>query len=207
MKNKYPILFCIMILTGVLCFFGCGDQSYFQSGSSSDSLSEKAGEEETDESADESETGDEISPELCYVHVCGAVMSPGVYALPAGSRVYEAIALAGGLTEEALDTGLNQAQEITDGQQIYVCTRQEAQDGNSHMSDSAGQETSDGRININTATKEQLMTLSGIGETRALAIIAYRQEHGGFSSVEEIKNISGIKDAVYQKIADSIKVS
>ena len=131
------------------------------------------------------------------------MVCPGVYAFPEGSRVYEAIARAGGLTEDAYDVELNQAQLLTDGQKIYVPVVGEAvtvsQNGSAGLSD-------DGRININTATVEELMTLTGIGETRAKSIVAYRDAHGPFAAPEDLQQVSGIGESTYRKIADAITI-
>ena len=139
--------------------------------------------------------------EDCYVHVCGAVHHPGVYRLPAGSRVYEAVLLAGGLLETACEDGINQAQEVADGQMIKVLTAEEAKEQENAQT---GEPETDGKINLNTADAAALMTLPGIGEAKAASILSYREEHGGFSSAEEIKNITGIKEGVYSKIKDRI---
>ena len=155
-------------------------------------------EEETEESA--IEENEEI-----YVHVCGKVNQPGVYCLPAGSRLYEAIEAAGGLKEGAAAESLNQAQEAQDGQQIYVPSIEEASGGEaSEAGVPAG--ASDGKMNLNTAAKEQLMTLTGIGEAKAAAIIRYREENGGFRSIEELMEVEGIKEGVFNKIKDQIKI-
>ncbi len=161
-----------------------------------------------EEASSEEEAADSAVQEYIYVHVCGEVNAPGVYELPAGSRVYEGIEAAGGMTEEAAPACLNQAQELTDGQQLYVLSVQEAESaGQQGESAVSTQAADDGRVNLNTASKEELMTLNGIGEARADAIIRYREEHGGFTSVEELKEIEGIKDGIFNKVKDQIKVS
>lgn len=134
------------------------------------------------------------------VYVCGAVERPGVYELPAGSRIYEALEAAGGMTEEAFEGYLNQACLLEDGEQLFVPTQEErnAQEPN------AG--SADGKINLNTATKEELMTLTGIGESKAESIIRYREENGRFQSIEDIMKIEGIKSGVFHKIKDHIVV-
>lgn len=172
------------------------------------------------------------SPPAGYVYVCGAVCVPGVYPVTAGMRVFEVIALAGGFASGADEQWLNQAEQVYDGQRLYVYTAEETEqmrsegllpgsspglsggsvsaDGfasDSQTSDrTAADEAVSQKININTADKETLMTLPGIGESRADAVIAYRQEHGGFSSIEEIQNISGIKTAVFSRLKDRITV-
>lgn len=137
--------------------------------------------------------------ELVYVQVSGAVAKPGVYQLPAGSRVFMAVELAGGLTPEADEGSLNQAQAVSDGQQIYVFA----------VGEQARQEQaqeSDGRVNLNTATAEELMSLPGIGQAKADSIISYRESSGGFQAVEDLMKIEGIKEGVFSKIKDRIKI-
>lgn len=158
-----------------------------------------------------------------YVHVCGEVALPGVYELSEGSRLYQAVEAAGGMTEHAADDFVNMAQILSDGMQLRIPDRSEAeklrnsgidtavfgnqpgiQSGEHTQPGLAG--TGDSRVNINTATKEQLMTLSGIGESRAEAIIAYRDKSGGFKTIEDIMKVSGIKEAAFQKIKEDITV-
>ncbi len=139
----------------------------------------------------------------CYVYVCGAVVQPGVYKLPAKSRIYEAIQMAGGLLESACPDSVNQAEEATDGQMVKILTQKEADNMDAQEIDSA----QDGRVNLNTADAGKLMQLPGIGASKAESIISYRTEKGSFSSIEEIKNITGIKEGVYSKIKDYITVN
>lgn len=134
--------------------------------------------------------------QMLYVHVCGAVAAPGVYRMEPGSRRYEAIEKAGGLTDEADETCLNMAEQISDGEQIRVLTRDEMMT----MSRTSG------LVNINTATVSELTTVSGIGESRAQAIISYRETNGSFGCIEDIKKVDGIKDGLYAKIKDKITV-
>ncbi len=150
--------------------------------------------------------------QICYVHVCGAVNQPGVYELTADSRLFEAIQMAGGLTEEAADQTLNQAEVIEDGSKIYVPTKEEVKAGmdnggtlvqNEDNAEKAGS-TSDGKIDINTAAKNELMTLSGIGEAKADAIVRYREEHGAFQKIEDLMEVEGIKEGVFQKVKDQM---
>ena len=183
---------------------------------------EKIPKEEKAEAQESSEEETRISREtgIAYVHVCGQVASPGVYLLPAGSRLYEAIEAAGGLSENAAGELLNQAAQIEDGQQIYVPSQEEATQLQAGQSVSnmgeAGRNVSapgmsgpseDGKIDLNRATREQLMTLSGIGEAKADSIIAYREVHGGFRTIEELMEVDGIKEGVFNKVKDQIKVS
>lgn len=149
-----------------------------------------------------------------YVHVCGQVLHPGVYELPEGSRVYEAIECAGGVTEEAASECLMLAKILSDEQRVYVPSYEESSFGSSELvADNAwhgeydNADTSEtSKVNLNRANKEQLMTLPGIGEARAEAIIQYRNEHGTFAKAEDIQQVSGIKSAAYAKIKDYIVV-
>lgn len=141
--------------------------------------------------------------ERIYVHVCGAVKHSGVYQLPADARVVDAVQAAGGFTKKADEQQLNQAQPLTDGQQLYVPRRDEKK--NSQGTETSS-EVEDGRVNLNQATAEELMTLPGIGASKAQAILDYREEHGGFRDISELKQISGIKDGTFNKIKDNITV-
>lgn len=151
-------------------------------------------------------------PEHIFVDVCGAVSNPGVYELEAESRVFQVIEAAGGFLPEAEASAVNQALPVSDGQQIYVPTKEEAEEGD-FPAQSAGTEPTGtdagsdaGMVNINTADISGLTTLSGIGEAKAQAIITYREEHGGFSSIEEIMQVPGIKENTFLAIKDKIAV-
>ena len=168
----------------------------------------------------------EMQQAMIYVDVCGAVANPGVFQLAAGSRVFQAIEAAGGYLPEAALTCVNRAGVLTDGQQLYILTQEEmerqgldpaemagASDGQMNVSAGTGQNTGmtaqvqqDNRININTADEAQLTTLTGIGATRAQAIIAYREENGPFAAIEDIMNVQGIKEGTFAKIKDEIVV-
>ena len=140
---------------------------------------------------------------VVMVHICGWVAAPGVYGVPEGSRVYEVIELAGGFLPEAAESYLNLAQIVSDGQKLVVPSVDEVE------SDRYGQIADDaenGLVNINTADKERLMTLPGIGQSRAEAIIAWREQNGSFQTPEEIMQVSGIKEAAYEKIKRLITV-
>ena len=181
--------------------------------------------------SEQSTFGDSGQPQTIFVHVCGAVKNPDVYELPAGSRVYEAVQAAGGFAEDADPNYVNQAQILADGVKLVIPTTEQtkslASEGEEeHLigivagrvsadgsgittagTDTGQSDASDGKININTASEAELCNIPGIGATRAAAIVAYRQEKGGFSSIEDIMNVSGIKEGTYDKIKDSIKVN
>lgn len=192
---------------------------------------------ESGESKEQSAENKTELPQTIYVDICGAVTSPGVYELPYGSRVFQAIEKAGGYLPEAAASYLNRAKGLSDGQQIYVPTQAEVdsqaiaatQDGaetstgndtnngngqesagtTEGASDTTGNGTASGtdqKINLNTADVSKLTTLTGVGESKALAIIAYREENGPFTSIEDIMNVPGIKEGTYEKIKDKIAI-
>ena len=122
--------------------------------------------------------------------------------LPAGSRLYEAIELAGGFAPEADRDYLNLASGIEDGSRYHVPTKEETASADALQ----GMGAHDNKVDINRAGIEELTKLTGIGEGKARAIIAYREEHGDFSSPEEIKKVSGIGEGTYDKFKDDIAV-
>lgn len=150
----------------------------------------------------------DAEPDLIYVHVCGQVIEPGVYQLSKGARVFTAIEMAGGLTADADSASVNQAQVLGDGQMVYIPAVGEAWSGaEGGTSHSESTDTAvDGLVDINTADLETLMTLPGIGQGKAQSILDYRQEHGGFSSIEEIMQVDGIKEGTYAKFKDMIRI-
>ena len=153
------------------------------------------------------EHGGDVSGEGdVYVYVCGAVNAPGVYELKEGARVFEAIQLAGGLTEAAAADAVNQARVVTDGEQIRVPTVEEAQNQGAGVAGEVTEGTENNKININTAGKEELMMLTGIGEAKAESIMDYREKNGSFTSIEELMQIEGIKEGVFNKIKDDITI-
>lgn len=190
MKIKYVfslILICVFLM-------GCSETSYLEKTDQKTlSSSEESGETVTEE----------ISQEI-YVQVDGAVMKPGVYSLPEGSRVFTLIEKAGGFSKDAYTADVNQAEELTDGEKLTILTKSQ------HKKESSGDSemtaSSDGRIDINHADADELTTISGIGPTRAEAIIAYREQNGRFRKVEDITNVSGIGESTYNRIKDRIKV-
>lgn len=179
-------------------------------------------------STDRTELSDASSEETktLVVHICGAVSAPGVYELPAGSRIIDAVEAGGGFLPEADEACCNLAEEIVDGCQIYIMTKTEScADGQTEKkagiqtSPDSDMQTTDrnvrsnsatalenGLVNLNTADVAALMTLPGIGESRAKAIIGYREQHGAFAQIEDIMKISGIKQAAFSKIKDKITV-
>ena len=128
--------------------------------------------------------------------------------LPENSRIFEAIASAGGLTEDAAKDAVNQAAFVTDGQMLRIPTMEEAAETAEALADGTdGSSTEDGRLDINRATVAEFMTLPGIGQSKAESIVAYREAKGTFSSVEDLMKVDGIKEGVFNKIKNSIKVN
>ena len=149
------------------------------------------------------------------VHICGAVVSPGVYEIPMGSRVYEAVMAAGGYREDADEDYVNQALVLNDSDKLVIPTLADTEamvipsDGKAREFGvgSGVPKTESGKVNINTAGVEELCTLSGIGEARAKVIISYRDSNGPFGSIEDIMNVSGIKQASFDRIKNDICVN
>lgn len=160
------------------------------------------------------EENSSTSGKKIYVHVTGHVRNPGVYQVGEDARLYEVIELAGGFTKKAEQNYLNLAGKVSDGEQIKVLSKSEykklgQKDTESTQNKGTGENgaaSEDSLININTATAEELMTLPGIGESKASAIINYREENGMFSSIEQIMQVSGIKEGSFRQIKELIKV-
>lgn len=146
----------------------------------------------------------ETNSMIC-VYICGQVQKPDVYQTPQGTRLYELIDLAGGFTQDAYSGYLNLADRVEDGQKIVVPSVSDVESGNVPAGNDET-ETSDGLIDINTASEEMLMTLPGVGQAKASDIITYRNKNGNFSKTEDIMKVSGIKENLYNKIKDFIKV-
>ncbi len=160
---------------------------------------------------DTADSADNEPDTAIWVHVCGAVSVPGVYELPSGSRIYEAIEAAGGMAEGAAADYLNMAGTLLDGDKVAVPFLSELPLGEQYggaAAQSGGDPGApdDGLIDINHAEKELLMTLPGIGEAKAEAVIAYREAHGAFKRPEDIMQVSGIKESAYERLKDKITV-
>lgn len=149
---------------------------------------------------------------LVYVHIGGAVQQGGVYELPETARVIDAVNAAGGFSDEAAQDAVNLARLVSDGEQIIVPTEEEVQNAREQAGASSvslggsAAVTPDGKVNINTASSEELQTLSGVGPSTAQKIIAEREANGPFASPEDIQRVSGIGEKKYAAIADSICV-
>lgn len=222
-------------LAGALIGFGsCSPEPAFMlssdaaEASSADAVGseqEQAGVREKDSSDDRPDAGDgasedaDASPERIAVYVSGAVVSPGVYALDEGSRVCDAVTVAGGLCDDAARESVNLARKVSDGEQIAIPTQEQvdsgtaapqenagAQEGLASAGGAASSKTPAVPVNINTAGVEELDSLAGIGLATAQAIIDEREANGPFASVEDIQRVSGIGEKKFEKLKESICV-
>ena len=191
-RRKYQIRLWVAVLILLAGLTGCRKKT---------AVYDSAAEEITTEAAETAETTGEEKAASIWVYVCGEVRDPGVYELPEGSRITDAVEAAGGMTGDAAETYLNLAETLSDGQKIEVPSVEMAE----ALEEAAAQDTS-GLVNLNRATEAELMTLSGIGESKAKEIIRYRESRGGFQKQEDLMNIPGIKEGVFHKIRDQITV-
>ncbi len=190
----FVIVFCVMMLCG------CG---YNGEKKENEVLMQLGSDEEVMESDSSVEVQENKSTKEIFVYVCGAVNKEGVYSVPEKSRLFEVVEKAGGFADDADRTSLNLAREVVDGEQITILTIEEA----AIFEEAQQQIIKDkGLVNINTATASELTTISGIGESRAQAIIAYRETNGKFMTIDDIKKVDGIKDGLFSKIKDKITV-
>ena len=195
--------------------------------------SASAGDSEGDSESVSEDLSQNSASTIC-VYVCGAVVQEGVYELPNGSRTTDALEAAGGYAENAVHGYLNLAEPLVDGERIYFPYEDEEETLDmalgaesdyktdfkseskselvSGVEPEAGPKSGDssesgsGLVNINTAGADELKTLSGIGDSRAADIIAYREANGSFSSIEDIMNVSGIGESIFNKIKPYITV-
>jgi competence protein ComEA len=142
------------------------------------------------------ETSNEVIEQFLYVHVVGEVLSPGMYQLPIGARLVDAVFASGGLTEDADNASVNLARELTDGEQIIVFSI--SQEG-----EAAGT-TSSGLVSLNRASDKELEELPGIGPALAARIIAWREANGGFKSVQDLLKVSGIGESLLSGVIDLV---
>lgn len=185
------------------------DESGMEESEGEEELSAGSGDTEESEMADIAQSEDT----RIYVYICGQVKEEGVYQMDPDSRVYEVIEEAGGLTEGADVSLINQAARVEDGEKIYIPEIGEGMSPGQNVDLQSAAEDSDGnggaaggKVNINTADKDELMTLNGVGESRAESIIRYREEEGRFQNPEDLKNVSGIGDGIFSKIEADICV-
>ena len=144
--------------------------------------------------------------ELITVDVKGAVKSPGIYDLPVGSRVHDAVQKAGGLTEEADSKSLNLAQKVSDEALVYVPTKGEEAASQQATSGTTPSSSKEKKVNLNKASLEELKQVKGLGGKRAQDIIDHREANGKFKSVDELKKVSGIGAKTIDKLKDYVTV-
>ncbi len=137
------------------------------------------------------------------VYVSGAVNKPGVFSIAATARVLDAVTVAGGLTPQGDVSKVNMAQPVKDGMQIYVPSKEINSDKAANVV-APGNSLNSGKVSLNTATKEALDTLPGVGPALAEKIIEYRQTHGGFKDIEEVRKVKGISEKKYEKLKDKL---
>jgi competence protein ComEA len=182
----------------------------------------KAADQEQEEATADQKQEEAASDADIYIHLCGAVLRPGVYRIQENARVVDVIALAGGLSEDAAGDYINQAEQVTDGQRVYIPDKEEVKDitpeeyysGNrAAVKNNAGEnkgvipvDASGQLVNINTADKTELMELPGIGEAKAASIIEYRKTSGEFQKIEDLMKIPGIKEGLFRKVSAYITV-
>ena len=188
-------------------------------------LTERSAQQESSgvtDGADGSSSGDASgiasgidSDGMIFVDIGGAVKTPMLAELPDGSRVDDAIKAAGGLRDEADMTSVNRAEFLVDGQKIFIPSYALDEDGNiiesAGVSDNAAGAAAqtgaqEGKVNINTADSDQLQTLNGVGPATAQKIIDYRDSSGRFTTIEDLKNVSGIGDKTFEKLKDHVCV-
>ena len=192
---------CVGIIIGVFLLFflwACSKGKDVEQIIESDNSKEK----------DDIPTEKEEDKETIYIQLCGAVVNPGIYDCLKGDYLFSVIEKAGGLTQEACFESVNQAQLVTDGQMVKVYTKEEEKLIHSgEMYSEIDFDHINKKVNINTADATTLMTLSGVGEAKAAQIIKYRQKNGSFTKIEDIMNISGIKERLFETIKDGICVN
>lgn len=163
-----------------------------------DSASEK------EEKSQKEKTEEVVEQDLITVDVKGAVKSPGIYDLPVGSRVNDAVQKAGGLTENADSKSLNLAQKISDEALVYVPTKEETTSQETHSNASNTKENK--KVNLNKASLEELKQVKGLGGKRAQDIIDHRETNGKFKSVDDLKKVSGIGAKTVEKLKEYVTV-
>lgn len=158
--------------------------------------------------SDDSQTASSSEVTPIYADIKGAVVSPGMYQLPQNARVFDLINMAGGFTEEAVQDHVNLAQLVVDQAVVYVPTSSEDlatwQEGQGGLT--GEKESTSAKVNLNTADLSELQQLNGIGEKKASAIIAYREENGSFKSIDELKKVGGIGEKTFENLKEEIEV-
>ena len=157
-----------------------------------------------DEKEDKNQKEEVVEQDLITVDVKGAVKSPGIYDLPVGSRINDAVQKAGGLTDNADSKSINLAQRISDEALVYVPTKEEVTSQEAHSNASTTKENK--KVNLNKASLEELKQVKGLGAKRAQDIIDHRESNGKFKSVDELKKVSGIGAKTIEKLKEYVTV-
>lgn len=203
-NKKWMIIICVSVLI-VCCFY------YFYAMEPMKSEVVKIEEMDMNEfeetiSSNEKEPVDNGEERTSIViDVKGAVLKPGVYEVPQDARVYEAIQEAGGLSEKADELSVNLASSLQDGMVVYIPIKGETKE-NPFISQNVAEDPSQKKVNINLATSEELQTLTGIGPSKAVSIISYREEQGPFTKIEDLLEVTGIGDKSFEKLREEITV-
>lgn len=195
-NGKYLIGIALLLFLAI-CFIGF---KMFNSSSGSFEVSKSEPQEQVEQTK---EQDDKI-----YVHVAGKVNNPGIVELKTGDRVANAISAAGGELEGTSLDNLNLAKKVEDGEQIIVGNAEISAQVATQQNDAniATSSANEGKVNINSATSEQLQTVSGIGPSKASKIISYREKNGKFKSVDDLSNISGFGEKTLSSIKDKLCV-
>lgn len=212
-NQKKLIFIVILIIVAILIYIIIQQNNEFEENTVENELIPYSEENKVAENTTENNTNEN----QIIIHITGAVNKEGVYTLKENSRISDAIDLAGGLREDADTSKINLAYHLEDGMKINIPSINDKNENeNSYITSEMGienndkansdenEEVSNKKVNINTATKEELDTLPGIGESTAQKIINYRKENGKFSSIEEIKEVSGIGESKFENIKELI---
>lgn len=211
-KKKYQLILGVLffLLAGILYLGQNGGQKKdgITTGHFADSADGQQKKEQTDRKSAQTSVDEKTDRSTVYVHICGAVKKPGVYTFQEEPHIVDVVKQAGGFTKKADQTSVNLAERVTDGTQLVISAKGKHK-GTKAEPNSRSESSDSGKsdkVNINTASEQELMTLSGIGESKASEIVSYRKTNGAFHQIEEIMNISGIKEGVFSKIKDYITV-
>lgn len=209
-QEKKKWLLGSMCLIGLIFIIFFKWKSDFKKEAAIDELSEVTTEQIEEKTSEKVAPPEDPADKKLFIDIKGAVKNPGVYQLQAGDRLLDAIEKAGGMQPEADNDQVNLAQKLEDEMVIYIPQKgEEPPEFISQMtttSETAEKQENEATININTATKEELMQLSGIGAVKAQNIISYREEKGGFKTIEELKEVSGIGERTFEQLKENIAV-
>lgn len=210
-RYRLPMMLVGGILLGLLVFCIMFLSQKKEAGDSLDKVlaENRSSASKVEESSEEEQTLASDATSSIQVDVKGAVKAPGLYELEEGSRVQDAIQKAGGVTDQADPKSINLAQKLADEGIVYVATKEEqvsALPAPATTSGGGKTEQGTGKININTATAEELQQLPGVGQKKAADILSYREENGPFKTIEDLTKISGIGEKTLEKWKDAITV-